>query len=311
MECIALGTGGMMPMPLRLTTSVLVRRQGRMLMFDAGEGIQLALKQGNLGIRRLDAIAVSHLHADHVLGIPGILMFRAQNQDPGPLSIIGPPGIERFVRHTLDDIQYYINYALNFVEWKSHDTPCTWEWHGVKLSWEPLDHSTFCLGYRLEEPPRPGTFYPERARALGVPVGPLFSQLQAGQSVTTPDGRTVHSNEVLGPPKRGRIVSYATDTRPCPGLAQLLRNADLAFVEGMFSLFHKEEAEKKGHMTAAQAATVAAAASVKHLILVHISPRYTRQDEAVLASEARAQFPSVEIARSLGSYPVPLPSESQ
>jgi ribonuclease Z len=306
MDAVLLGTGGMMPMPERLTTSSLVRREGRMLLFDAGEGIQLALKRGGLGIRSLDAIAISHLHADHVLGVPGILMFRAQADDPGPLAIVGPPGIERFVRHTLEDLRYRLNFELSFVEW-SEGAPRALAWNGCSLSWEPLDHSAFCLGYRLEEAERPGKFDPEAAARLGVPAGPLFGRLQAGEDVTLSDGRVVKPSDVLGPPRRGRVLSFATDTRPCPGLVNTLRGADLAFAEGMFALRHAAEAVEKKHMTALESATIAAEAGVSRLVLVHISPRYRLDEEPLLAEEASAAFPGVEVGRALATYAVPLP----
>ncbi len=307
MECIALGTGGMMPMPLRLTTSMLVRRDGRMLMFDAGEGIQLALKKGGLGIRALDAVAISHLHADHVLGLPGILMFRAQNEQPHPLTIIGPPGIARFVRHTLEDLKYHVNFNLEFIEWQGEQSSLAWEWHGVRLTWAPLNHSTFCLGYRLEEPQRPGRFNLEKADELGIPKGPLFGRLQNDQTVTLPDGRTITPEQVLGKPRRGRVIAFVTDTRPCPAIHQLVQGTDLAFIEGMFTKEHQTDAAEKGHMTAAQAAEIAAASAVKRLVLVHISPRYAKKDEATLEAQAKEHFDNVEVATALKSYPIPLP----
>jgi ribonuclease Z len=306
-ECVVLGYGGMMPMPLRMTTSVLVRRDGRMLLLDAGEGIQLSLKRGGLGIRGLDAVALTHLHADHVLGLPGIMMFRAQCDEPGPLMIVGPPGIERFVRHTLDDLKYHINFNMQFTEWNKESDRVAWTWNGAALVWEPLEHSAFCLGYRVEEPERPGRFDPERATALGVPPGPLRGRLQAGETVDAGGGRLVAPEEVLGPRRRGRIAAFATDTRPCDGLRRLCAGADLAFVEGMFADAHREDAVEKRHMTAAEAARVAADAGVGRLVLVHVSPRYTFEDERTLAAEAGAFFARSEVAKALETYAIPLP----
>ncbi|MCP4605455.1 MAG: ribonuclease Z [Proteobacteria bacterium] len=294
-------------MPLRLTTSVLVRRNGKMIMFDAGEGIQLALKRGGLGIRSLDAVAITHLHADHVLGLPGILMFRAQNENPGPLTIVGPPGIGRFIKHTMGDLRYRINFELNFVEWHERASNTAWTWNGARLDWEILEHSTLCLGYRLEEPFRPGKFHYEQALELGVPEGPLFGRLQAGDTISTPEGRQIKPDDVLGPPRRGRVMAFATDTRPCPGLERLLSSVDLAFVEGMFTLKHENEALEKKHMTSSEAAYIAAKAGVERLILVHISPRYSHGDEEILENEAREQFENAEVAKSLASYEIPLP----
>jgi len=302
-----LGYGGMMPMPLRLTTSVLVRREGRMLLFDAGEGIQLAIKKGGLGIRGLDAVAITHLHADHVLGLPGIMMFRAQCDEPDPLTIIGPPGLERFVRHTLDDLKYHINFNIEFIEWNDNSGNTAWSWNGGDLLWDTLDHSAFCLGYRLEEQGRPGRFDPAKATALGVPAGPLRGRLQAGETVVAESGAEVRPSDVLGPPRRGRVVAFATDTRPCAGLSRLCAGADLAFVEGMFAAEHADAAAEKKHMTAAEAARAARDAGVGRLVLVHVSPRYTYEEEARLGEEARAEFPRAEVARALAAYPIPLP----
>ncbi len=293
-------------MPGRLTTSVLVRRDGHALMFDAGEGIQLALKKGSLGIRALDAIAISHLHADHVLGIPGIMMFRAQNEDPGPLTIFGPPGLEQFIRHTIEDLKYRLNYPFTCHEWSEETGSEGWKWNGATLIAKPLNHSTFCLGYRLEEPMRPGKFNAERALELGVESGPQFGKLQSGETITTPHGKRVSPSDVLGPPRPGRVVVFATDTSPCTGLTQLMGGADIAFVEGMFTLAHFKEAETKKHMTADQTGRAAAEAGPKQLVLVHISPRYTKADEAILAAEAKKHFETTEVAAQLKVYPVPL-----
>lgn len=302
-----LGYGGMMPMPLRLTTSVLVRREGRMLLFDAGEGIQLALKKGGLGIRGLDAVAITHLHADHVLGLPGIMMFRAQCDEPGALTVIGPPGVARFVNHTLEDLKYHINYSIEFIERHNESDRIAWSWNGDNLIWDTLDHSAFCLGYRLEERGRPGRFDPARATALGVPAGPLRGRLQAGETVVAEGGAAVRPTDVLGPPRRGRVVAFATDTRPCAGLARLCEDADLAFVEGMFAAEHADAAAEKKHMTAVEAAEAARDARVGRLVLVHVSPRYVYEDEARLGEEARAVFPRAEVAKALEAYPIPLP----
>jgi ribonuclease Z len=307
MECVVLGNGGMMPMPARLTTSVLVRREGRMLMFDAGEGIQIALKKGGLGILGLDAVVVSHLHADHVLGLPGVMMFRAQNESPGPLTLIGPPGLGQFIEATIGALGCYINYNYEIIEWTDSVGEEAWRWGDVGLVWKRLDHSCLCLGYRLEETPRPGRFRVERAEALSIPKGPLYKKLQDGETVIMENGEVVRPEQVLGPPRRGRVVSFATDTRPCSGLDAVLRNADLAFVEGMFAVEHGQEALQKKHMTAEEAARAAKAAKVLHTVLVHISPRYSVRDEEILRDEAARVHEAVEIGKALSVYPVRLP----
>lgn len=278
-----------------------------MLMFDAGEGIQLALKKGTVGIRALEVVAISHMHADHVLGLPGVLMFRAQCDEPGPLTIIGPKGIKKFIQHTLEDLRYRINFELNFIEWsKSHGSKAI-DWNGCAVHWEPLQHSTFCLGYRIEENTRPGKFDLKKAIALGIPKGPLFGRLQAGERITLDDGREILPGDVLGPSRRGRIVAFATDTMRCEGMHRIAQGADLAFLEGMFTLENEPEANDKKHSTAASSAQLAAEAGVQKLALVHISPRYSYDDEKILKKEARTHFKGAIVARGLDSFDIPLP----
>lgn len=307
MDCVVLGAGGMMPMPARLTTSVLFRHEGRMLMFDAGEGIQLALKRGTVGIRALDVVAISHLHADHVLGLPGVLMFRAQCDEPGPLTIIGPKGIQKFIQHTIEDLRYRINFEIDYIEWSPSENNKALDWNGCSIYWEPLQHSTLCLGYRVEEHTRPGKFNIDRAKELNVPIGPLFGKLQGGQTVTLHDGTEIHPEDVMGPSRRGRVVTFATDTMACEGLKHVARNADLAFIEGMFTLENATEAFDKKHSTAASSAKIAHEVGVRKLVLVHISPRYTFDDEKILKTEARIHFKNAIIGRGLDTFDVPLP----
>lgn len=295
-------------MPERLPTSVLVRRDGHMMMFDAGEGIQLALKRGALGIRALDAVAITHLHADHVLGLPGVLMFRAQSDPTEPLTVIGPPGIERFVQHTLEDLHYHLNFDIEFVEWREGAPATAWRWHDAALFWHELEHSTFCLGYRLEEPPRPGKFSTEKAHALGIPTGPSYGKLQSGQDIIHPTtGEIVRPRDVLGHPRRGRIVAYCTDTRPCDGLSTAIAGADLAFVEGMFGPEHETEASEKKHMTVLEATRAAKNAGASRVVLVHISPRYALSEEVRLEAQARTVLPSCSVGTALSCYEIPLP----
>ena len=169
MDCVLLGSGGMMPMHYRSLTSLVVRHQGQLYLFDAGEGCQINLKKAKLGIKPLRVLAVSHLHGDHCLGLPGLLMLRAQVPDPDALTILGPPGVERFVSLLQELLNFYINYPIRFVEWHETSPELAYEDELVRILWGPLKHTTRCLGYRLEEHPRPGKFRPEAAQALGVP----------------------------------------------------------------------------------------------------------------------------------------------
>ncbi len=310
MECFLLGSGGMMPMPHRLLTSVAVRHNGRIILFDAGEGTQLGWKKARLGYRALDIIAVSHLHADHCLGIPGLMMLRAQMDAPDLLTIVGPPGIEEFVSTVRRLLGFHLNFPVRFVQWSDSHGPVAFEDERVRLLWHPLKHTRFCLGFRLEERERSGKFDARKARELGIPEGPLWGRLQKGESVRLDDARLVQSHEVLGPPRRGRHMAYVVDTRPVKSIYTLCKGADLAFMEGMFLRREDEQAKEKGHMTVWDAARIARRAEVKEAVLVHVSPRYGEEDLSELEKEAREQFPRARMGRDQDVYGVGFPDDS-
>lgn len=309
MDCILLGTGGMMPMPFRLLTSLIVRKGGRNYMFDAGEGTQIGLKIAKPGLRALRMIAITHLHADHCLGLPGILMLRAQMENPEPLTIVGPPGIANFVNSVRDSIDFYVNYPIEFIEWHDNADDIAYQDHEIVLYWAPVKHSIFCLGYRLEEPVRPGKFHTGAAQTLEIPKGPFWSQLQNGQTITLPDGRIISPEQVLGPPRSGRAISFVVDTRPTDSVVRLCRNVDLAFVEGMFKQELQAEAEEKGHLTAVEAARLTRESGSKRVVFVHLSPRYQTVDLPYILNEARLEYEHVEMGKESVKYVVSLPED--
>lgn len=307
MECILLGTGGMMPMPDRYLSSMAVRLNGTIYLFDAGEGTQLAWKKCRLGLRGLRVIAVTHLHADHCLGLPGMMMLRAQMNDPGPLTILGPPGIEAFVMRNHDSLDFHLNYPVDFVEWSVSQGTSAYEDEHVRILWHPLEHTRFCLGYRWEEKERPGKFDPGSAIALGIPPGPAWGRLQKGETVEASSGEAISPHQVLGRPRRGRHGAYVVDTRPTEGIGVLCNNADIAFIEGMFLPEHSDHAVNKGHLTVVEAAEIARQARVKRAVLIHFSPRYTENDLPGMERIAREYFDRVQVGRDLASYPIQFP----
>ena len=179
----------------------------------------------------------------------------------------------------------------------------------VRILWGPLKHTTLCLGYRFEEHPRPGKFKPEAAKALGIPYGPLWGKLQRGETVTLDRGEPISPDLVLGPSRPGRKICYAVDTRPNKILYRLCQDVDLAFLDGMFLPEHHEEAEAKGHMTADDAARVAARAGARRAVLAHISPRYTEEDMEKFAEAAKKRFENTEIGRDLQQFTIPYREE--
>lgn len=307
MECVLLGTGGMMPMNYRFLTSLVVRHNGFNYLFDGGEGTQISIKATKVGIKALRLIAVTHLHADHCLGIPGILMLRAQVEQPDSLTIIGPPKTEDFIRQTRQILDFNINYDIHFIEGTPEQPEIAYENESLKIIWAPVKHSTFCLGYRLEEKERPGKFKPDVAQALGIPAGPLYSQLQQGQSITLPGGREIRPEQVMGNPRQGRRIAFVVDTEPTKNIYRLCDQVDIAFIEGMYLPDLADEAKAKQHMTIDDAARIAARAQVNRAVLVHISPRYKARELVELEEVAKNRFDRAEMGVDFGRYFVPLP----
>jgi ribonuclease Z len=303
LEVFILGTGGMMPLPGRGLTSVLLRREGELFLFDCGEGTQIGLRRLNLRWKKITSIFISHTHADHVTGLPGILMLSSQVDRDEPLYIYGPPRIREFVdamRRTLD---MYINYEIVVKEVEGGATLVQHEEYSITT--HTLVHTKPCLAYCLEERMRPGVFFPDKAQALGVPRGPLWSRLQGGDDVSLPDGTTVRPEQVMGSERKGRKFCFATDTIAAPGLAEFARASDVFICEGMFSEDLADTAADKKHLTAAQAARVARDGCVKQLGLIHYSPRYSERELKKLLGEAREIFPETFLTRDLQHIEMP------
>jgi ribonuclease Z len=307
MEAFILGTSGTMPLPSRHLTSVLLRREGELFLFDCGEGTQVSMRRLNLKWKKISAIFVSHTHADHVTGLPGMLMLSSQVERDDPLYVIGPPKIKDFVDASRDVLEMYINYEIVVKEIPDPRVKqVVYQGEGFSIRTIPLSHSRACVGYVLEEDPRPGLFHPERAMETGVPRGPLWGRLQSGETVTLDDGRVIEPSDVMGSPRRGRKFSYVTDTLPLPSIAPEVADSDLFISEGMFEDALKETAHSKRHMTAREAATIASeAGGIKKMGLIHYSPRYTERDLKRLLAEAQDVFPNTFLSRDRQTVGIP------
>ncbi|MGN0740134.1 MAG: ribonuclease Z [Treponema sp.] len=303
MEVFILGCGGMQPLPYRHLTSVLLRRDGDLFLFDGGEGTQVSLKRLNLKWKKINAIFVSHTHADHVTGLPGIMMLSSQVDRTEPLYIYGPPKIAEYIETSRKVLDMYINYPVIV---KEISAPCiVHEEKDFIIRAFPLKHTKTCVGYTLEEKDRPGEFNPERAKELKVPCGPLWSKLQGGQSVQALDGTTVNPSDVLGAARKGRKFSYVTDTLYIDSIADEVRNSDLLICEGMFENALLDQAKEKKHMTASQAATIARDSNSKKMALIHYSPRYTDRELVVLEEEAKKIYPGVILSKDRMCFEIP------
>ena len=303
LEAFVLGCGGMMPLPGRHLTSVLLRREGELFLFDAGEGTQVSLRKLNLKWKKISVIFISHTHADHVTGLPGLLMLSSQVDRDDPLYIIGPPRIAEYIESSRRVLDMYINYEIIVKEITSPGI--VFEGEDYKIRAFPLRHTKPCFGYTLEEKIRPGIFHPEKAEALGVKRGPLWSRLQSGETVLNESGEEVKSEQVLGPPRSGRKFSFVTDSLAFPGIADEVVDSDLFICEGMFENALAEDAHSKKHMTAAEAAIIAeAAGGIKKLALIHYSPRYTEYELKQVLKEAEAIFPNTVLTKDRMVFPL-------
>ncbi|MDR0497708.1 MAG: ribonuclease Z [Treponema sp.] len=302
LEAFILGCGGMMPLPNRHLTSVLLRREGDLFLFDCGEGTQVSLRRLNLRWKKISVIFISHTHADHVTGIPGLLMLSSQVDRDDPLYIIGPPRIAEYIESSRRVLDMYINYEIIVRE--VTEPGVVYEGEGFHVRAFPLRHTKPCYGYTLEEDKRPGEFYPEKAETLKVKRGPLWAALQSGKTVKAEDGSDVRPEQVLGRERTGRKFSFVTDTLAFPGIADEVAGSDLFVCEGMFERALEESAREKKHMTAEQAAVLARSAQVKQLALIHYSPRYTEDELKQMIKEATAVFPATVLTKDRMVFPI-------
>jgi len=291
-----------MPLPNRHLTSVLLRREGDLFLFDCGEGTQVSLRRLNLRWKKISVILISHTHADHVTGIPGLLMLSSQVDRDDPLYIIGPPRIAEYIESSRRVLDMYINYEIVVKEITAPGVVYSGEGFHVRAF--PLRHTKPCYGYALEEDKRPGEFHVEKAEALGVKRGPKWAALQSGQTVQAEDGTDVRPDQVLGPERTGRKFSFVTDTLAFREIAEEVAGSDLFVCEGMFEKALEESAREKRHMTAEQAAHIAKAAVVKKLALIHYSPRYTEYELKQVIKEAEAVFPATVLSKDRMVFPI-------
>src|SRR6516225_3785490 len=293
------GTAGSIPTARRGLPAVLVRRGGDRILFDCGEGTQRQLVQ-SVGLTELTEVFLTHFHADHWLGLPGLLKTFDLRARERPLAIHGPRGLRELVTLAMR-VAGRVRFELQLVELAPG---AVLERDGYKIAPVPVAHRVSnAFGYVVYEDPRPGEFDPEAATVLGVVPGPEFGRLQRGEIV-----RGVRPEQVLGPPRAGRKLVISGDTSPCETLRIASHQADLLLHEATFAEEEHERAAETGHSTAAQAATVARDAGVTMLALVHFSTRYP---VGVLRDEARAIFPRTVLPRDFDSIEIPFPERGE
>ena len=305
MKVIFLGTSGAIPTLSRNLPSVAVQMDGEILLFDCGEYTQIQIIKANLGIGRIENIFISHLHGDHVTGLPGILMLLNHASRERPLYIYGPPGIKQYIFATKKVLNFFAGYEIDVTEVAEN---ARFDKGDYSVSTFLIDHTTFTLGFLVEEKDKPGTLDVAKTRAFGIPDGPLLKRLKNGEDIKLEDGMIIYSKDVVGPAIKGRKIVYAVDTRPTKMTIEYSTGADLLIHDGMFTEDLADEANLRGHSTVTQASQLAKKAGVKKLALTHISPRYT--DSRPLLEEARNVFENSLIAYDLMEIEIPYKKEA-
>ena len=282
---------------------MLLLRQGEQLMFDCGEGVQRQMVKAKVGFHRRMKVFVSHLHGDHVLGLPGLLQTMALLGRERKLEVYGPEGIGRFLECVRESLQFGLTFPVKIREVCGDGVVC--EERDYTVEAVRSDHVVSGFVYAFVEKPRAGKFYPKKARALGVPEGELWSRLQRGESVELGDGRVVGPEEVLGSLRKGRKIVYSGDTRPFEAFVGFAAGADLVIHESTFDDALAEKAGLDGHSTPSQAALQAKKAKAEKLVLTHISARYTAS--RLLLEQARKVFADTVVAEDFLVLELPLP----
>ncbi|MDO4280016.1 MAG: ribonuclease Z [Peptococcaceae bacterium] len=293
LDVCLLGCGGMMPLPKRFLTSLLIRHDGSNVLIDCGESTQVALHMSGFSTKNIDHILITHFHGDHVGGLPGLLMTIANNHRTEPLHIWGGQGLARIIRG-LTVICGALPFELVIHELSFKERQ-TFQTGALEWTVQPVKHRVPCLAYSCYLP-RGGRFDLARAEAAGIPKQ-YWSLLQKGESVEV-DGHVFQPSDVLGAPRRGLRVSYATDCRPAPALVELVRDSDLFVAEGLYGDPAKQhDAAIKGHMVYSEACRIAAEANVRELWFTHFSPAMINPKEHLEA--ARKIFANCHVGHNL------------
>ena len=298
-----LGTSSARPTVTRNTSALAVQREGELYLFDCGEGTQRQMMQYGVGWR-IKEIYLTHMHADHYLGTFGLLRTMSLQDREEPLTIYTPPGGEDLLKEAVSLEMEELSFPVEIVALERGGPVCR---DGYSIIAYRASHPGGASGYVLKEDERPGRFFPERARKLGVPEGPLFGRLQRGEPVSLDDGREVMPEQVMGPPRPGRTLVYTGDTRPCDETVEAAAGSDLLIHEATFSEEEAERAAHTGHSTAKQAAEIAERAGASRLVLTHLSARYSERPFVLEKEAKRACGGACDVAVAYDGLSIEIP----
>jgi len=294
MQLIFLGTSSAVPTADRGLSSIALMRGAELLLFDAGEGMQRNFIKAGLGINRKMKIFITHMHADHCVGLLGLLQTMSLQGREKSVYIYGEPRLEEFLRENMRIINFRLTFDI--IVRKIEKSGVVVKEKDYQISCCETLHSVPSFAYCLEEFDRPGTFNILEAKRLGIPEGELYSELQHGQNIIY-GGKMIKSTHVVGPPRRGRKIGVSGDTRPTDRLVRFFKDCDVLVFESTYGQDKREKAIENGHSTAAEAASIAKKAQVDKLLLTHFSARY--DETSLLVKEASAIYNNVEAAEDL------------
>ena len=305
MQLYFLGTGAGSPSRQRNVTSVILDLQAEqhgLWLFDCGEASQHQMLKGPYSPRRLEKIFISHLHGDHLFGLPGMLDSRSMQGATTPLTVYGPPGLREYIDASLRLSYSHLIYPLEILEIERDAT--LFDDSAFHVECRYLRHTVPSLGFRIREHDLPGTLDAGALTAAGIPPGPLYARLKNAESVMLDDGRLLNGADFLSPPRPGRVVAIMGDTAFCSAAVELARAADVLVHEATFADADLAAAQQFGHSRASDAARVAADAHVGQLIITHLSARYRAEALPMLLAEARALFPATSMAADLTAFTI-------
>ncbi|MEH7459054.1 ribonuclease Z [Bacillus sp. JJ1127] len=305
MEFVFLGTGAGVPSKGRNVSAIalqLLEERSETWLFDCGEATQHQILHTSVRPRRIAKIFITHLHGDHIFGLPGLLGSRSFQGGTTSLTVYGPKGIKQFIEVALSVSTTHVKYPLEIVE--ITEEGIVFEDEQFYVETKRLSHGIECFGYRIVEKDIQGHLLVEKLLEAGVKPGPIFKRLKDGEVVELDDGRILNGKDFIGPPQKGRIITILGDTRYCEASKSLAQDADVLVHEATFAAADEEQAHDYFHSTTEQAARIALQANVKRLILTHISSRYQGDTYKELVQEAQSLFTNTEIAMDLKCFPV-------
>ena len=302
MNILFLGTGSPFPTKERNVTSIAIQLGSEVVLFDCGEGTQRQMLHTNVSFMKISMIIISHMHGDHIFGLPGLVQTMGLNNRTAPLDILVPRGFSQDVQALLEIGVGGRPFEVRLTEMGPDHTVTMGE-HTLRMRY--IDHSTPTVALAIEEKGRRGRFDRKKAEALGIPPGPLYSKITGGASVTV-GGKVITPSDILGPSRQGRKVVVCSDTAPCPQIQDFAKDAQVLIYEATFDDALADKAQEFKHSTNIQAANVAKRCNVGHLVLFHFSSRYSLEDVAKMVSDCKDTFPNVVAANDLDEFSLSL-----